>query len=150
MRIAPLTVDNIEYAMKHIWDRHRKEAETMGVTMRGLSEVFSRLINKPFTAAFYNDEDVCCGLVALDIVNLVNNHPRYRSYFVATERGWHQIWFEITHFFTQITNDLVKKGATIEALTIYGYGKGFDWLTAMGFSCKGQTGDIFKFVKEAR
>ena len=147
MKIGPLNQENICYVIDNLWDRGRKEAEAFGYDLPDLRQKFTKMMDKPFAGAVYDDTGECWECCALIALELMPTHF-YRTHFVATETGFEKVWKPLTRFFKQFSDQIEKDyEGGIEILSGLADEKVFGWFVSMGFKLKGFDGNVHRYVK---
>ena len=145
MKLRPFTEENINEVMNDLSLTTRQEAEIFGINIEELKERFMDMMGKPFTAAFYNDDEICYVLCGLENIG----NKTYRTHFAEREGGFEKIGKEITRLFKRMTDNLVEhEGFSFEILSAFGEGTTTDrWFLTMGFQYVEKYDKISKYKK---
>lgn len=142
MIIKPFTKENIAFVFACLWKRGREEAKTFNISLSELELNYHRMIGKPWTLAFYKNDQPCV-LCYMEPIGV----KRWRTNFVATEEGFQSIWISLTVFLKRISDSLAKDDGYLEMYADHNNDKAAEWFAVLGFRLDKTGEKVDKYIK---
>ncbi len=139
MKLFPLNYTYIDEVIDNLGEPSILEAEAFDLELKDLKEKMWKFVNKPFQAAFCNDDGNAFALAALE----VKGKGKWKSYFLVSKDITKKDWHEFTKFWKNCSSRIIGHEGEIELETALAHGNGFihKWYKSLGFEWAGRFTD---------